>query len=370
MGGGGYPLKLPVIDIAEVGAGGGSLLRVDSGGALHVGPESAGADPGPACYGKNAAATLTDANVTLGYLNPDHLLGGRLPLDSAAGVQAVQTHVAQPLGMGTHEAAWAAHVVANSSMLPAIKAVTSQRGRDPRDFVLLAFGGSGPVHAAGLASLLDVPRIIIPPHPGVFSAFGLLAARREHSSVRALYGRFAEFQAGDLEQLFANQQHGLMADLGAASANSFETQRFLDLRYVGQGTELTIALPAGPITGPSLEETRARFDAEHERTYRHRSDVDLEVVAIRMTASAEEPTWSPRYEPAALDASASTRRVYFGAAGWFNAPVVARGDLSARPTLGPLIVEEYDATTVVPPDTHVHVDDRGNLVIDLAVGRQ
>ena len=365
MGGGGYPLKLPVIDIAEVGAGGGSLLRVDSAGALHVGPESAGADPGPACYGKSSAATVTDANVVLGYLNPEHLLAGGLALDADAASRAVETHLAGPLGVATHEAAWAAHVVANSSMLPAIKAVTSQRGRNPRDFVLLAFGGSGPVHAAGLAALLDVARVIVPPHPGVFSALGLLAARREQSTVRSLYGRLADLTPDELERLFAEQRRDLTADLGGTAGNGVESQRYLDLRYVGQGTELTIALPSGPITGSSLAETRARFDEEHQRTYRHRSDIEVEVVAMRMTASEAELTATPLSGAPARATSPSTRRAFFGPAGWVETPVVSRPQ-AAAPLRGPLIVEEYDATTVVPPDAFVHADERGNLVIDLS----
>jgi N-methylhydantoinase A len=367
MGGGGYPLKLPVIDIAEVGAGGGSLIRVDSGGAVHVGPESAGADPGPACYGRNTAATVTDANVVLGYLNPDHLLGGRLKLDAGAARRAIDAHVARPLGAASYEAAWAAHVVANSSMLPAVKAVTSQRGRDPRDFVLLAFGGSGPVHAAGLASLLEVSRVIVPPHPGVFSALGLLAARQEHSTVRSLYGRFGELQPRELERLFDEQRRDLLADLGAASNDGVETQRFLDLRYVGQGTELTIALPHGRISGSSLARTRAHFDDEHHRTYRHRSDVELEVVAMRMTASGAEHAWARR-RPRDDKRPAARRRVYFGPAGWLETAVVSRNEVKRHPARGPLIVEEYDATTVVPPNAVVHVDSDGNLVVDLLPG--
>jgi N-methylhydantoinase A len=186
-----------------------------------------------------------------------------------------------------------------------------------------------------------------------------------------MYGRFADLQASELEELFADQQRALLADLGASAGNGVETQRFLDLRYVGQGTELTIALPEGRIGEPALATTRARFDEEHQRTYRHRSDVDLEVVAMRMTATRVGNMPIAHAQRSAADNGArgtvsSSRRVYFGTAGHVETPVVARWQLGHEPVDGPVIVEEYDATIVVPPDAIAQVDDHGNLVVDLS----
>jgi N-methylhydantoinase A len=182
--------------------------------------------------------------------------------------------------------------------------------------------------------------------------------------VRSLYGRFGDLQPRELERLFAEQRHDLLADLGAPTDDGVETQRFLDLRYVGQGTELTIALPEGRISNSSLARARARFDDEHQRTYRHRSDVELEVVAMRMTASGAEHAWSLRRRPVHKRPTAR-RRAYFGPAGWLDTPVVSRHEVTRDSAHGPLIVEEYDATTVVPPNAVVHADSGGNLVIDL-----
>ena len=181
----GHALKLPVIDIAEVGAGGGSIVSVDRGGALKVGPESAGASPGPACYGAGGAdATITDANVTLGFINPEELAGGAVRLHADLARQALRTSAADPLGMSEEEAASGVFAIANVTMIRAIKAVSTYRGRDPRDFTMLAFGGSGPVHAAEIARSLGIHRVIVPPAPGVFSAVGLLEADPEYHFVQ------------------------------------------------------------------------------------------------------------------------------------------------------------------------------------------
>jgi N-methylhydantoinase A len=367
MGGGGYALKLPVIDIAEVGAGGGSLLGVDSAGALHVGPESAGADPGPACYGRSSVATVTDANVVLGFLNPMHLLGGTVRLDADAAEHAVDEQVARPLGLGRLEAAWSAHVVANSSMLPAIKAVTSQRGRDPREFVLIAFGGSGPVHAAGLAQLLEVPRVVVPPHPGVFSAFGLLAARSQHSVVRSFFRLYDKLDPRELDDVFTELERAAVAELaGSHQRPEVEIQRALDVRYVGQGSELTVALDGGPVTPGTLGDSRARFEREHERAYRHRSDTaPLEIVAVRLSATGGASPVASRYEQPDQSGERSSRPVFFGPGGLHETPILVRGDLGRAPLAGPLVIEEYDATTVVPPGSTAELDADGNILIDI-----
>jgi N-methylhydantoinase A len=202
--GGGYALRVPVIDIAEVGAGGGSIVWLDPGGALQVGPHSAGAVPGPVCYQTGGTEpTVTDANVALGYLNPEHLVGGDLPLDAEAACRAVHDRVAQPLGLTLDEAAYGIHLVANSNMLRAVRAVSSQRGRDPRGYALFAFGGNGPVHAVELARALGLVRVLVPVAPGLFSAFGLLFADVEHHYVRTCFRRTDDLDPADLVGLFA-----------------------------------------------------------------------------------------------------------------------------------------------------------------------
>ena len=243
--GGGYMLKVPAVDIAEVGAGGGSLASIDAGGLLTVGPASAGADPGPACYGRgNDRPTVTDANMCLGYLNPEALAGGSLPVYREKAVEAVRRHVADPLGLTIEEAAQGVRQIANVSMARAIRSVTIERGRDPRDMTMIAFGGGGPLHAVDVARLLGVGRIIAPVMSGVFSAAGMLTADVEHNFVRTAIRKVADFPAGWLEGLvveLAREGRDMLADEGYRG-DSCELKFAVDLRYVGQSSELTLPL--------------------------------------------------------------------------------------------------------------------------------
>jgi N-methylhydantoinase A len=373
MGGAGYALKLPVIDVSEVGAGGGSIVRVDSGGALKVGPESAGADPGPACYGRGGREpTVTDANVVLGYLNPRALAGGTVPIDADAARRAIAERIAAPLGRDLVETAWGIHLVANTNMMRAVKAVTTNRGRDTRDFVMLAFGGSGGVHAASLARELRIARIVVPPAAGVFSALGLLFADLELNESRACLRKLAVLSQDEVDRAYDDLAEGIAARLGRPRAE-IAFQRLADLRYAGQAFEITVALPGGPFEEARAELAR-RFDAEHEVRYGHSFEGQYahEVVNLRLVGSVT-PAGARRI--ASLDPSASgaeeRRQVYFGpAAGLLETPIIARSRLGETPRAGPLVIEEYEGTVVVPPDATAGRDADGNVLIDLATDTQ
>ncbi|MBI3977815.1 MAG: hydantoinase/oxoprolinase family protein [Chloroflexi bacterium] len=374
--GGGYALRTPVVDIAEVGAGGGSLVGVDAGGALAVGPASAGAVPGPVAYGLGGTQpTVTDANLLLGYLNPVALVGGALQLDRAKAAASFAASVAAPLGLDLLRAAHGVHLVANARMIRAVRAVSVERGRDPRDYVLIAFGGSGPVHAAEMARMLDIRRVVVPPAPGLFSAFGLLEARVEHHFVRSF---FAETGTLDLAALNAVRA-GLEAEARALLAGEgypgerAALQWSADLRYTGQSFELTVPLPAGELARSQVAASVDAFGAEHERTYGHRTDgVAVDLVNLRLLARGiadERPSgYRAPTRPAARHAA--TRPAYFGPdVGLRDTPVVGRSDLTAEPRPGPLIVEEYDATTVVPPGCAAWRDAWNNIVVEIGGAR-
>ncbi|MEA2526574.1 MAG: N-methylhydantoinase, partial [Thermomicrobiales bacterium] len=272
--GGGHALKLPVLDIAEVGAGGGSIVWIDRGGALKVGPRSAGATPGPVCHDTGGTEpTITDANVVLGYINPHALAGGAVRLRPELAEAALCEAVAGPLGLGLAEAAYGVHTVANVTMIRAIKAVSTYRGRDPRDFALLAFGGSGPIHAVGIARELGMSRVIIPPAPGLFSAGGLLAARHERHEVQTLFGRTEEVDLDTVNATFRRLEERAVGELSGNRTGATEVvcRRSADLRYVGQGYELTVPAPAGAIDPAAMAELVDVFGIEHERTYGHRA---------------------------------------------------------------------------------------------------
>ena len=368
--GGGYALKLPVIDVSEVGAGGGSIVRIDAGGALKVGPDSAGAVPGPACYANGGEEpTVTDANVALGYLNPHALAGGTVPIDAALSRRAIEARLCVPLGRGLHETAHGIHRLANATMMRAVKAVSTYRGRDPRDFALFAFGGNGGVHAAALAAELGMTTVIVPPGAGVFSAVGLLFA--DHEVARSFpFSGPLEMAAGAMAELdarLAALERAVRDELGAAPG--LRIGRRADLRYAGQGFELIVDIPAGPVDAAALAALRAGFEAEHRRGYGHiLADTRIDLVALRVTGTIP-PRGPPRIErpaPTASVAAIASRPAYFGAGhGLIDTPVIDRGGLGGEPRPGPLIIEEYEGTTIVPPATTAMLDAHGNIVITL-----
>ena len=370
--GGGYPLRVPAIDIAEVGAGGGSIVYLDTGGALRVGPQSAGAVPGPACYALGGEEpTLTDANVVLGYLNPEHLAGGALSLNAEKAHQSLHDKIAVPLSLSSPDAAYGVYRIAAANMARAARAVSLERGRDPREFVLCAFGGNGPLHATELAESLGMKRILIPHSPGLFSAFGLLYADIAYHLVQTYKRLLAELDAGEfkktLGRLEASAQEGLMAE--GETATQIILQRAVDLRYAGQSSELTLPIVNADIGQLQFFHTLGeRFAADHERTYGHRAPDDpIEIVNIRLTALI--PTAKSQFssfQSRSSQSLTSNRRCYFGReTGWLEVPVLSREGLGSEPESGPFIIEEYDTTILVPPRCTAQRDEWGNIVIDM-----
>lgn len=378
--GGGYLVRVPAIDLAEIGAGGGSIAWIDKGGALRVGPQSAGADPGPACYLRGGAGpTVTDANVVLGHLNPCYLLGGEMAIDIELAQKAIQQRIAAPLGLSLEQAAFGIHAIVDSNMVRAVQAVSSEIGRDPGDFTLIAFGGCGPVHAVSLAAQAKVPRVIVPPAPGIFSAMGLLFTTVEHRYVQTFW---RDADGADLEEmngLMRRLTQEAVETLGAEgfAPEAMELHHLVDLRYAGQSAELTVPAEQVPITRQAVQALVEAFHKQHERTYGYRSlegePVQLVNLRLRARGLTKEVT-APERLPLVRAPRRSTgllrpgaRRAYFGPEhGWVEVPVILRGDLGRAGRRGPLIVEEYDTTIVVPPGAAAVLDEAGNIHIDLA----
>ena len=371
--GAGYTLKVPAIDLAEVGAGGGSLVWIDAGGSLQIGPESAGASPGPVCCGLGGETpTVTDANLLLGYLNPRYLVGGALALDAEKARQAFEAKIAHPLGMTLEQAAHGAHEIAASNMIRAIRAVSTERGRDPREFGLFAFGGNGPVFACGMARALGIRRIVVPPAAGLFSSFGLLYAEVEHHLSRTLRRLLRTADLAEIDRAWhelAEQARAQLASEGFAGSRARLSRRAA-LHYRGQSYELAVPVPDGPIDAAMVTHLEAAFAAEHERTYGHRAGPDepVELVSIQVVgqgiregAGVPELVRSSRPEPI----PPPPRPAYFGREhGWVETPVLRRSDL-LMPRVGPLIVEEYDSTCLIAPGAMASLDAGGNIAIEL-----
>jgi N-methylhydantoinase A len=361
--GGGYALKLPVVDVSEVGAGGGSIVRIDAGGALKVGPDSAGAVPGPVCYGKGGTEpTVTDASVVLGYLNPDALAGGTVPIQSAHSRAALQK-IADRVGMDVLEVAFGIHRLSNSTMMRAVKAVSTYRGRDPRDFTLFAFGGNGGIHAAAVAQELQIRKVVIPPAAGVFSAVGLLCADLEAVRSMAFLRPLNEEAAVEALTLLSGLEGQARAELGAADRVTMRWRA--ELRYAGQGFELPVEMGS---EGVDPKVVREKFEKEYERTYGHcLGRHAVEFVALRVIASVPaDGDGIKRRLSGKRAAKQSKRQAYFGREhGVCDTPVIDRHELGADGRAGPLIIEEYEGTTVVPPGARATLDARDNIVIEL-----
>jgi N-methylhydantoinase A len=367
--GGGYALKLPVIDISEVGAGGGSIVRLDKAGAVKVGPDSAGAQPGPACYGAGGTLpTVTDANVVLGFINPRSLAGGSVAIDEAAASTALQSHIGDPLGIPVEDAAWSVFVVAAANMMRAVKAVSTYRGRDPSEFVLIAFGGNGGIFASELLRQLQMQRAIIPPAAGVLSAVGLLVGDVQFSKSQALLARLDKLDptslAARLDELAVEVRRKL-----PVLDSKIILNKTAAMRYAGQAFELRVPIPSDGTGRSWLAALQTSFEEEHQRTYGHRLDgfatelVAVEVSAIGAGAHASGPPLEPMTAP---EKSRVFRRLHFGPRhGWHQAPVCTRSSLGFQPLQGPLVIEDYEGTTVVPPDASAALDDRGNILLDL-----
>ena len=365
---GGYLMRVPTVDVAEVGSGAGSIATLDEGGLLRVGPVSAGAVPGPACYGQGGERpTVTDANVVLGLL-PSSLGGGAMALDKDAARAVIARHIAEPLGISVDAAAQGIRDVANTNMARAIRAVTVERGVDPRDFTLLAFGGSGPVHACDLAAMLGIRRILFPVAPGVFTAAGMLAGRLEHHFMRALPGRLDDL---DLDVL-----HTAVADLDREAEEAFRADGYagaalhhdftVELRFQGQEAVVAVPLPKEPNSAVLREDFLSRY----KTIYGYASKDGIETAAVRLATSLAEGAVldfaAMRNPDAGALASSSRRRAYFGSSlGWLDAEVMQRAAFKGS-MRGPLILESRDSTIVIPPSAGVEVDAAGNLIATLS----
>jgi N-methylhydantoinase A len=371
--GSGHILRVPAIDLAEVGAGGGSIAAVDRSGSLRVGPQSSGAFPGPACYRLGGQdATVTDANVLLGFLHQKHLLAGTFEIDAELARKAISDNVAKPLEMTDVEAAFGIHTLVNSNMGRALRAVSSERGRDPRRFDLMTFGGSGPVHAVGLAEMLDITRVVVPPFPGVFSSFGLLVADVEHHFVQTYFKTFEQLDLTALSELLNglwNQgRNQLRAEGFDDSRHEILTQ--MDMKYDGQVSDLTVPYPSNEVNRQTINAVIKSFDEEHERSFGYNSPgTGYQLVNVRVIARGlpEVPRMPEKLELPVMVTGASepNRDVYFGATmGWASVPIVNRQALIGATTHGPLIAEEYDSTTVVPPNWNATVDQWSNIILE------
>jgi N-methylhydantoinase A len=370
--GAGYMLKVPAIDLAEVGAGGGSIVWIDAGGSLQIGPHSAGAFPGPVCYDLGGTQpTVTDANVILGYLNPAYLVGGTVALHAEQARRVFTEQIAQPLGLSLEHAAYGAYQIAAANMMRAIKAVSTERGRDPREYALFAFGGNGPVFAAAMADALHMQHMVIPPSPGLFSSFGLLYADVEHHYARTFR---CLLRTADVHALNAAWEALSMAARAQLAADGFSAQhvylrRSASMHYQGQTFELTVPVPDEPLHAVALAALEEAFGEEHERTYGHRAGPGepVEIVTIQVVGQGvSERSRVPEMllsKSEVQEHAFPSRQAYFGPhLGWHDTPVLHRSALQT-PRPGPCIVEEYDATCVVPPGVQARLDAYGNILL-------
>jgi N-methylhydantoinase A len=358
-----------VIDLVEIGAGGGSIAWVDSGGALRVGPQSAGAEPGPACYGRGGVEpTITDANLVLGRLAADNFLGGQVQLDVDAAWRAVERRCAQPLGLGVVTAAHGIIEIANAAMTNALHLVSVQRGHDPRDFALIAFGGAGPLHANRLAEELHIPLTVIPSGPGITSALGLLATDLVHDYSRTLHRPMLGLDMQEVEDAFQTMEEDgrRVLERDGVQPRDVAFRRYMEMRYAGQSFELTIPVLEAALRDGQLRATVEAFHHEHERAYGFAAPEEpTEVVTLRVSAIGRMPR--PRLHPAARAirevGPTRVRRVYFEEAGDFvSCSIYDRYTLGVGVHVdGPAIIEELDSTSVVHPGYSVAVDEFGNL---------
>lgn len=368
--GSGLPIKAPVVDMIEIGAGGGSIASIDAVGLLQVGPHSAGSEPGPACYGRGGAKpTVTDASVALGYYDPAFFLGGRMTLDLSAARSALDT-IAGPLGISAAEAAWGIHQVVAESMANAARIHLVEKGKDPRSYSMIGFGGAGPAFAARVARILGVSEVIIPPASGAASAFGFLTAPLSADFVRSHRTILTpEMDMAEVARICEGLASDGRAQLGRAGVAEGDVtiERSADMRLVGQLHEITVPLPAGNLTSDSYNAIRAAFDTVYSSRYTQvPNDARLEILSFRLRASGPTPQLTVRQAGIGGqegDAKKGTRQTFF-AGEWLEAGIYDR--YSLRPgqvVAGPAIIEEHEATTIVPPGDRVTIDETGNLRI-------
>lgn len=374
--GSGLPVSLPVIEMIEIGAGGGSVARVDALGLLKVGPDSAGADPGPVCYGRGGTEpTVTDADLVLGYLDPDFFLGGGMGLDRDGARRAIEEKIAGPLGMPVERAAWGIHQVVNESMASAARIHAYERGKDPRTLPVFAFGGAGPVHGFRVAAALGSPTLVAPLGAGVMSAVGFLSAPVAFDFVRSAPNRLDEIDWDRVNALVAEME-AEGRDLLLASGvpdGAIAHAAVAEMRYVNQGHEISVPLPAGPLGPAHAVEIQTRYEAEYRRLYgRLGPPVPVEAINWRVVSSGPRPalrmvTAAGETTTNAAEAIKGTRHAWFPETeGWCDTPVYDRYGLGPGARFaGPAIVEERESTVIVGPGAACAIDDRRNLAIDL-----
>ena len=370
MNGTGHPIRVPVIDLAEVSAGGGSIAWVDRADALRVGPQSAGADPGPVCYRRGGSEpTVTDCNLLLGYLDARSLLAGDLPIDRDAAEAAVRAKLAAPLGIDVRAAAAAVIDVVNHAMAEVLKIVSVQRGHDPREFVLAAFGGAGPLHSAALAGELGIAEILCPPIPGAFSALGLVGSDLKRDYVRTVYVTTADADPAGLEAAFAalEKEGGVMLARANVPPARRQFERSVDARYARQSYELAVPVPVGALDRARLMQIAEAFHDLHRRTYGHDNRSEpVQIVNVRVTAIGAIPQLAVRDAPAAPGSNAvkSRRPLWFRATGEAEADVFDRARMPAGlAATGPAVIESLESTILVPPGWGARMDEDGFIVM-------
>jgi len=360
-------VHLPVIDISTIGAGGGTVAWIDKGGLLHVGPRSAGAEPGPACYGRGGAEpTITDANVSLGRYNPETLLGGKLPIHKAAADRVIKDKIANPLGLPLWEAAEGILEIAAHNIANAIRVKTIERGIDPRDFTLFAFGGAGPAHAARVAELLDISQVLIPSYPGVTSAYGLVFSDIRYDYVKTLVSPLDTADPEAVEAIFQEMEREAINRLSADGVKRYMLLRFVDMRYIGQTHEVTVDVPPSIEKGQFARGLRERFTAQHKKEHGYARDetVPIELVNLRVAAIGliKKPPLPVYQREFGRPLRVLKRQVYYQGEGHVAVPVYPRELLDpGRVYNGPAIIEQYDTTIVVEPNWTATIDEHGNI---------
>ena len=367
----GLPIQIPLIDIQEVGTGGGSIARIETGGGLRVGPQSAGASPGPVCYGLGGTEpTVTDANLILGRLAPDRFLGGEMKLDLKAAQHALSTKIAEPLGIDLLEAANGIILIGATTMSNVVTRVTTERGLDAGDFSMVAYGGAGPLHAGLVARELRIPTVIIPPAPGHFSAYGMLVADLRRDTVRTWFNPLDTVSFEEMEEIYkvleAEGRQALERDV--EGRGQLIVTRAADLRYAGQEHSVTVQLPMKLFAKHDRAGIKKQFDAVHAQRYGFNSQEPAEIVSLHSSVVGHLSKPAPaRLKRSTKKVPVYRRKVYFAEkAGFVNTPVYQRPDLPAGfKTTGPALVEEHASTTVVFPGDQLEVGTYGDLIIKI-----
>lgn len=371
----GLPSGIPMIDVHAVGAGGGSIARIDVGGALKVGPESAGANPGPACYDMGGTEpVVTDANLVLGRLNPGYILGGRMKLHLNKAVESIENAVAKPMGISVQQAAAGIVNVVNSNMARAVRVITVERGYNPSDFTLVAYGGAGPLHAVQLAKDMGIHKVLIPPSPGTLCALGLLTADIRKGHVRTAIGAYSDSSAEQINNIFEplmDEGNSWLESEGVAPENR-KFHNVIEMRYIGQNYELQVEVPSTGLSQKDFENIKQKFFAEHEKNYGYYNpNAPIQLVNFRSEAIGvvAKPRLS-KLEQKTTDIDScviSRRKVYFEDVGEVDCPVYDRSKFGCIDRVdGPCIIEQMDSTSVILPGTFFKVDEYGNIIVTVS----